>query len=55
MIQKLIWAGIMGRENRSISFQRARLMMLKSTYRHSLPVKKRNRLLATSPQMMASR
>ena len=55
MIQKLICAGIMGSENRSISRHRARLMKRKSMYRHSLPVQNRNRLLVTSPQMMASR
>ena len=55
MTQKLICAGIMGSEKRSICFHRSRLMPLNSTKFQSLPVKLRKSTLTKSPLMIASR
>ena len=55
MIQKLIWAGIMGSEKRSICSQRVLLMPFSSMNSQSLPVNIRKSTLTRSPLMMASR
>ena len=55
MIQKLIWAGIMGSEKWSICFQRVLLMPFSSMKSQSFPVNIRKSTLTRSPLMMASR
>ena len=55
MIQKLIWAGIMGSEKRSICFQRVLLRPFSSIKFQSFPVSIRKSTLTKSPLIMASR
>ncbi len=55
MTQKLIWAGIMGSEKRSICFHRSLFRPFSSTKFQSFPVRQRKSTLTRSPLMMASR